>query len=90
MSDTVVTDLFQVAVQIAAPALVTLFLITIAMAFMARTVPEMNINVLGLPLRIMVGFTVLLVGVGLIVFGFEEFNYDHERAIEELIRLMGS
>src|SRR5439155_13973417 len=43
LSDTLLRDLFRMAVQIAAPSIVTMFLITIALAFMARTIPEMNI-----------------------------------------------
>ena len=89
VADTVMTDLLRMAIQIAAPAMVTLFLITIAMAFMARTVPEMNIFILGFALRIGVGFIVIFVGVGLFVTGFEEFSIQHDRVIEELVRLMG-
>src|SRR5262249_43819388 len=54
LSDTLPRDLFRIAVQIAAPSIVTLFLITIALAFMARTVPEMNLFVLGFPIRLAV------------------------------------
>ena len=89
LSDTVMTDLLRMGVQIAAPALVTLFLITIALAFMARTVPEMNVFILGFAVRVAVGFLVLLIGVGLFVYGFQEFQLDHAGSVEELIRRLG-
>ncbi len=89
LSDTLLRDLFRMAVQIAAPALVTLFLITIALGFMARTVPEMNIFVLGFSLRLGVGLLVLAVGVGLFVWGFQESNLRHADSVRRLIGLLG-
>lgn len=89
LSDTLIRDLFRVAVQIAAPSLVTLFLITIALAFMARTVPEMNIFVLGFSLRVMVGLLVLAVGVGIFVVGFGERVKAEDGALRKLIGLLG-
>lgn len=65
VADAMVLDLFHMAVQIAAPALVTLFLVTIALAFMARAVPEMNLFAFGFPVRLGVGLLVVAAGVGL-------------------------
>lgn len=89
VSDTVMTDLFRMAVQIAAPAMATLFMITVAMAFLARTVPEMNIFILGYTVRIVVGLLVLVVGVGLFVHGFRGMNLQHDEAVKGLLRLWG-
>lgn len=89
LSDAVVGDLFRMAVQIAAPAMVTLFLITVAMAFMARTVPEMNIFILGFPVRIAVGLAVLAIGVGLFVAGFRGMHAENAGAIRALLGGMG-
>src|SRR5688572_24437091 len=55
LSDGLVGGLFRMAVQIAAPTLVTVFLVTVAIAFMARAVPEMNVFVLGFALRLAAG-----------------------------------
>lgn len=88
LSDTLVRDLFVAAVKIAAPAMATLFLVTIATAFMARTVPEMNVFALGFALRIGVGLLVLAVGVGLFVQGFQAMNAEHSGAVLKLIDLM--
>jgi flagellar biosynthetic protein FliR len=82
-------DLFRVAVQIAAPSLVTLFLITVALAFMARTVPEMNIFVLGFSLRVGVGLVVLAVGIGIFVYGLDPIlRRDHE-SLNRFLSLLG-
>ena len=89
VSDTMVRQMFEVAVMIAAPAMVTLFLITIAMAFMARTVPEMNIFVVGFSLRLMVGLVVVALGLSAFVYGFEKTNAAHEHTVWDLVTMMG-
>jgi len=89
LSDTLVRDLFRAAVQIAAPSLVTLFLVTIALAFMARTVPEMNIFVLGFTLRVAVGLVVLAIGVGVFVYGLDPMIRREDGSLRRLIGLLG-
>ena len=90
LSDTLMRDLFRMAVEIAAPALVTLFLVSIALAFMARTAPEMNIFALSFPLRMAVGFVVIALGVGLFVAGFESRAVQHSGAVRALVGMLGN
>jgi len=47
--------MFELGVRVAAPLLCLVFLQTVAMGFVARTVPQLNILSLGFPLRIMLG-----------------------------------
>jgi flagellar biosynthetic protein FliR len=89
LSDTLMRDFFRMGVGIAAPALVTLFLITIAMAFMARTAPEMNVFGLSFTLRLAVGIGVITLGVGLFVAGFESRALQHSAAVRVLTGLLG-
>jgi len=89
LSDTLMRDVFRMGVEIAAPALVTLFLITIAMAFMARTAPEMNIFALSFSLRLAVGFVVIALGVGVFVAGFESRQMQQSLAVRTLVGLLG-
>jgi flagellar biosynthetic protein FliR len=89
LSDTLIRDVFRMGVEIAAPALVTLFLITIALAFMARTAPEMNIFGLSFSLRLAVGFVVIALGVGLFVAGFENRHLQQSAAVRTLVGLLG-
>jgi flagellar biosynthetic protein FliR len=89
LSDTLMRDFFRMGIEIAAPALVTLFLVTIALAFMARTAPEMNIFALSFPLRMAVGFVVVALGVGLFVAGFESRAVQHSAAVRALVGLLG-
>ncbi len=52
---------FDLALRVSGPVLCLIFLETVAMGFIARTVPQMNILSIGFALRIMVG-AVLLIG----------------------------
>jgi len=52
---------FVLAVQVAAPLLAVIFLETLALGFVARTVPQLNILSLGFPLRIIVGFFMMAI-----------------------------
>jgi len=89
LSDTLLRDLFRSAVQIAAPALVTLFLVTVAAAFMARTVPEMNVFMLSFSVRVLVGFLVLAAGVGLFVSVFRDMTFRHSDAMRIFTGFLG-
>lgn len=90
VSDAMMRQMFEAAILIAAPAMVTLMLLTIAMAFMARTVPEMNIFVVGFSVRLLVGLGVLAFGVGAFVHLFEKGARVHERMVWDLVRMLGS
>jgi flagellar biosynthetic protein FliR len=89
LSDTLMRDVFRMGVEIAGPALVTLFLVTIALAFMARTAPEMNIFALSFSLRIAVGIVVVALGVGLFVAGFENRAIQQSGALKSLVDMLG-
>ncbi|MCK5126310.1 MAG: flagellar biosynthetic protein FliR [candidate division Zixibacteria bacterium] len=49
---------FVLAVKFAAPVMITIFLLEIAMGVLARTMPQMNIFIVGFPLKIFVGLLV--------------------------------
>lgn len=54
---------FELALRVAAPLLAIIFLESIAMGFVSKTVPQLNILSLGFPLRIMAGFLILALGM---------------------------
>lgn len=56
---------FEIALRVAAPLLAIIFLQSVALGFISKTVPQLNILSLGFPVRILVGF--LIVAVGLVV-----------------------
>ncbi|MEI4768562.1 flagellar biosynthetic protein FliR [Psychrobacillus sp. FJAT-51614] len=58
---------FAVAFQMSIPVVATLFLVDIALGITARTVPQLNIFVVGFPIKIGVSFLVLLVMIGVLM-----------------------
>ncbi|MCH7877878.1 MAG: flagellar biosynthetic protein FliR [candidate division Zixibacteria bacterium] len=48
----ITTVLFGMALKFAAPVLVTVFLVDVTMGVLARTIPQMNIFVIGIPIKI--------------------------------------
>ena len=54
---------FELAMRVAAPLLALIFLETLAMGFVSKTVPQLNILSLGFPLRILAGIGIVAVGL---------------------------
>jgi len=55
--------MFIFAVALAAPVMIVLLMVDIAMAVLARTMPQVNIFIVSLPLKVMVGLLVLAVSM---------------------------
>jgi flagellar biosynthetic protein FliR len=64
--------MFVIAVKIAAPMIVTLLLTDVALGIVARTVPQMNIFIVGFPLKIGVGMLVLAASIPLLSYVFSK------------------
>jgi flagellar biosynthetic protein FliR len=58
---TLTTQVFVIAIQISAPIMTALFLVTVALGVLARTVPQMNVFMVGFPVQITVGLGAFLV-----------------------------
>lgn len=57
--------IFVIAVKISSPMLISLFLISVALGILARTVPQMNVFIVGFPVQMSVGLTVLVASLPL-------------------------
>jgi flagellar biosynthetic protein FliR len=56
-------SMFIIAFQMAAPVVGTLFLVDLALGIVARTVPQLNIFVVGLPLKILVSLVLIAISM---------------------------
>jgi len=61
------SQVFVIAVRIAAPAMAALLLTNVALSIIARTVPQMNIFIVGFPIGIAVGLASLAFSAPLLV-----------------------
>jgi flagellar biosynthetic protein FliR len=82
---TICAGVFISAIKLAAPAFVTLIVTSLALGLVARTVPQMNVYFVGLPLTIVLGFSVTIIAFPLLatVFG-KMFN----TMLEDVWKLM--
>jgi flagellar biosynthetic protein FliR len=55
----------ELALQLAAPVLVTLLVVDLALGFIGKTMPQLNVMSAGLTIRSLVGMIVLIVGISL-------------------------
>lgn len=60
-----IQTIFEMALRVAAPLLCIVFLETLSMGFIARTVPQMNILSVGFAVRLVVGGWLLIMAIGL-------------------------
>lgn len=80
---------FVLAFQMSAPLVTALFLTDVGLAFLARTAPQYNVFVIGVPLKILIGIALLLVLMpGLAVLFQNLFSIMFE-SMENLLGLMG-
>ena len=77
--------MFVIAIKISAPILVALFLISTAMGVLARTVPQMNVFIVGFPVQLTVGLSVLVATLPLFQIIVERAIHLIERDVFALI-----
>ena len=78
--------IFNLAVCVAAPLLCLIFLETLAMGFIVRTVPQINVLSVGFPLRILLGIGLLIASLAI---GARVFVEVAERVMSVLASYLG-
>ncbi|MEK3765003.1 MULTISPECIES: flagellar biosynthetic protein FliR [unclassified Solibacillus] len=82
-------SVFAIAFQMSAPIVATLFLVTLALGITGKTVPQMNIFVIGFPIKIAVGFLVLMVTMGVLVGVMKELIEFMIVSLRDLMVILG-
>jgi flagellar biosynthesis protein FliR len=80
--------LLVVAVELSAPVVAAGLLANVVLGFLGRTVPQMNIFIIGFPVRILLGFGVLLLMVSMMVGVTEMLAARGRVELEAVLRLM--
>jgi len=81
--------MFLVAVQMSLPLVGSLFLVDIALGIVARTVPQLNIFVVGFPVKINVAFILLIVVMGSMFYMMQIIFEQMIEAMHAMIRILG-
>ncbi|MYL45977.1 flagellar type III secretion system protein FliR [Virgibacillus halodenitrificans] len=81
--------MFLIAFQMAIPIVGCLFLVDVALGIIARTVPQLNVFVVGLPLKILVSFMVIFIFLSLYVSLVNRLFESMFKVMRQLMQLFG-
>lgn len=84
------SSMFILAFQMAAPLIVALFLVDVAMGILARTAPQFNLFVIGIPLKLLIGLVVLLIMVPGFLYLFQNVFTALFEALRDLVSTIAS
>jgi flagellar biosynthetic protein FliR len=57
-------EMFTLALALAAPVVAAMLLVDVAMAVMSRNMPQINVLILAMPLKVLVGYFMLILSLG--------------------------
>lgn len=84
------TDYFVLAFKISSPIFAGILIVNVILGVLARTVPQLNMFVVGMPLKVYAGLVILLITVVLIPAIVDFFNDKMIDIMDQLIRGMSS
>ena len=87
LTSKLIANFFIIAFQISLPVVGALALSDICMGIIAKTMPQMNVFVIGMPMKILIGFFILMFTMPLFV---SSLYGVFEHAIDDMIRLAAS
>jgi flagellar biosynthesis protein FliR len=80
--------IFSVGLRIGAPLIVTLFIVDVSLGLLSRMVPQVNVFVEGMPLKILITFVVLSFSLSATVTGIAHIFRSMDMDVLRLMRLM--
>ena len=83
------TQSFVIAFQMSIPIVGSLFLVDVALGIVARTVPQMNIFVIGFPIKIIVSLILLVVTMGTILLLVKGILHTTLEGMRSFMHLLG-
>lgn len=81
--------IFVVAIQITAPIFIALMVTNVIMGIMARLVPQMNIMVIGFPVKITIGTILFIVSMQFFYVAYSKVVFEYFAQIEKFFKING-
>lgn len=81
--------MFAIAFQMSIPVVGAIFLVDVALGIVARTVPQLNIFVVGVPVKIVVGLIMLIIVMGAIMASVSNLFSTILTTMRDMMNLMG-
>ncbi|MEW4283716.1 flagellar biosynthetic protein FliR [Priestia koreensis] len=86
---TAFSTMFLIAVQMSLPIVGSIFLVDIALGIVARTVPQLNIFVIGFPIKIIASFALLTIVMGSMMMVVQKIFEQMLTFMQGLMRVLG-
>ncbi len=84
------SGIFVLAVKLASPIMVSFFLVHLASGIIARVIPQMNVFFVLQPLKMIIGFLLLISVTPIYVYFIKDLLLNYENKLLELIRIMST
>jgi len=81
-------NVFEAAIKLASPIIASLFILNVALGLIARTVPQMNVFIVGFPLQISIGLFLLGASTPIFLLLFRQWFTQLFQDLHGLMRLM--
>ncbi len=81
-------EAFSVAVQIALPLFLTMFIVEIAIAIVSRSIPQFNIFVIGFPIKVFLGILIFTFTLDRISFFIGEFMMKFTETFSDILKAL--
>jgi flagellar biosynthetic protein FliR len=78
--------IFVISMKISAPVVVSLVLADVGIGIMARIMPQMNVFIVGFPVKILLGVGMLIVSVPMVIRMFESLLYELNQDLTMILR----
>lgn len=83
------SEMFVIAFQMSAPIVGCLFLVDVALGIVARTVPQLNIFVVGLPVKVIVSFLLLMLTMATLFIAAQHLFETMFVSMRDLMKIIG-
>ncbi len=82
------TNMFIVAIKVGAPLITALLVVTVGLGLVARTVPQMNVFIVAMPLKIVIGLIFMVVVAPYLTAFLIDLFSSYQVTLVDVIRLM--
>ncbi|MCB2147968.1 MAG: flagellar biosynthetic protein FliR [Deltaproteobacteria bacterium] len=84
------TNMFVVAIKVGAPLIAVMLMVSVALGLVARTVPQMNIFIVAMPMKIVIGLIFMVIVTPYLTAYLIDLFSSYQVTLFDLIRLMAS
>ncbi len=82
------SNMFVVAIKVGAPLIAVMLVVSVGLGLVARTVPQMHIFIVAMPMKILIGLSFMLIVAPYLTAYLIELFSAYQMTVFELIRMM--